>query len=197
MTAECPICYIPIEYNKNCVTTDCGHKFHCSCLMTHSSINGFNCPYCRCKTAEAAEDSEEEYEESDEEEEIEECDCEECMEIKILKTFRMFHQRIEGEHIEGESDSEYDSDEEEYVTGCPPIEYVTEKLLARGYNLNQFIHYILVDYEFEETNIRFYSEMPDSDYKLIHGEIADIINIYRESLVDPRRRGTYHDNLVN
>ena len=32
---ECPICYEEIENNKNCVTTECGHNFHCSCLISY------------------------------------------------------------------------------------------------------------------------------------------------------------------
>jgi hypothetical protein len=36
-----------IDLNKNCVITDCGHKFHTNCLLTNISQNGFNCPYCR------------------------------------------------------------------------------------------------------------------------------------------------------
>ena len=26
---ECPICYDEIDPQKNCVTTECGHQFHC------------------------------------------------------------------------------------------------------------------------------------------------------------------------
>jgi L-lysine 2,3-aminomutase len=35
-TIECPICMDPIDGNKNSVVTECGHKFHCSCLMKNS-----------------------------------------------------------------------------------------------------------------------------------------------------------------
>lgn len=44
--SECPICYDTI-YDTNCVTTECGHKFHTNCLLKNISFNGYNCPYCR------------------------------------------------------------------------------------------------------------------------------------------------------
>ena len=55
MTDECPICMDAIDPNKNRVTTECGHTFHCSCLMTNVSHNGFACPYCRTAMAEEVE----------------------------------------------------------------------------------------------------------------------------------------------
>jgi len=41
-----------IDISKNCVTTECGHKFHTSCLMKNVAFNGFECPYCRTVMAE-------------------------------------------------------------------------------------------------------------------------------------------------
>jgi hypothetical protein len=71
---ECPVCFDAIDETKNCVVTECGHKFHCSCLMKNASFNGFNCPFCRTVMAEMPEDSDEEDDdyESDEEESDEE-----------------------------------------------------------------------------------------------------------------------------
>jgi hypothetical protein len=49
---DCPICMEQIEsFTKNCVTTECGHCFHTSCLMTSVAHNGFGCPYCRTAMA--------------------------------------------------------------------------------------------------------------------------------------------------
>ena len=59
-TIECPICMDPIDGNKNSVVTECGHKFHCSCLMKNSCHNGFDCPMCRSAMVEDMEDDEEE-----------------------------------------------------------------------------------------------------------------------------------------
>uniref|UniRef100_A0A6C0CUN5 RING-type domain-containing protein n=1 Tax=viral metagenome TaxID=1070528 RepID=A0A6C0CUN5_9ZZZZ len=62
-TIECPICMDPIDGNKNSVVTECGHKFHCSCLMKNSCHNGFDCPMCRSAMVEDMEDDEEEEDE--------------------------------------------------------------------------------------------------------------------------------------
>lgn len=43
---DCPICFETIEKN-NCIRTECGHVFHASCLMRHTAVNGYTCPYCR------------------------------------------------------------------------------------------------------------------------------------------------------
>jgi hypothetical protein len=43
---KCPICFDDIS-DKNNITTECGHKFHASCLITNVIRNGFNCPCCR------------------------------------------------------------------------------------------------------------------------------------------------------
>lgn len=50
MTDECPICFEVIT-NVNSVVTECGHKFHCKCLMMNTSKNGFACPCCRSNMA--------------------------------------------------------------------------------------------------------------------------------------------------
>lgn len=45
---DCPICYeLILTNNRNCVVTECGHSFHTSCLLTHTSYNGYGCPCCR------------------------------------------------------------------------------------------------------------------------------------------------------
>jgi len=69
---ECPICMDDIQAcNVNCVTTECGHQFHTSCLMRNIAHNGFGCPYCRNVMAEEVEDSDDdEYTEIDDEETI-------------------------------------------------------------------------------------------------------------------------------
>jgi hypothetical protein len=68
-TIDCPICMDPIDGNKNSVVTECGHKFHCSCLMKNSCHNGFDCPMCRATMVQDMEDDEQndddEYEEDD------------------------------------------------------------------------------------------------------------------------------------
>ena len=53
-TIDCPICLSEIEGVSNIVTTDCGHSFHCSCLMRNVLANGFSCPCCRTSMAPVA-----------------------------------------------------------------------------------------------------------------------------------------------
>lgn len=72
---ECPICYEELVVNVNCVVTECGHHFHCSCLMKNAAVNGFGCPFCRTQMAEKVEEEEEE--EGEDEEEDEDDDYEE------------------------------------------------------------------------------------------------------------------------
>ena len=62
---DCPICMDPIDGNKNIVVTECGHKFHCSCLMKNSCHNGFDCPMCRSAMVEDMEEDDDEEEEDD------------------------------------------------------------------------------------------------------------------------------------
>jgi hypothetical protein len=65
-TIDCPICMDPIDGNKNSVVTECGHKFHCSCLMKNSCHNGFDCPMCRSAMVEDMEDDDDVEDEEDE-----------------------------------------------------------------------------------------------------------------------------------
>ena len=80
--SECPICMDVIDVSKNCVTTECGHKFHTSCLMKNVAFNGFECPYCRSVMAEDDDDDDEdeEYEEDGEENDEDEDDEDETHE---------------------------------------------------------------------------------------------------------------------
>ena len=57
---ECPICMDVIEGNRNVVTTECGHTFHCKCMMTNVAHNGFACPLCRSDMVEMPEEEEDE-----------------------------------------------------------------------------------------------------------------------------------------
>lgn len=56
---ECPICMDAIEVGKNCLTTECGHTFHSTCMLKNVSVNGFNCPCCRHEMVEEPKEEEE------------------------------------------------------------------------------------------------------------------------------------------
>jgi hypothetical protein len=70
-----------IDGVNNRVVTECGHAFHCSCLMKNAVHNGFGCPYCRTKMAEEIEEDDDSdddtyvsYDTDDEEEDEEDDD---------------------------------------------------------------------------------------------------------------------------
>jgi hypothetical protein len=65
---ECPICLEEIVGLKNRVTTECGHTFHCRCLLTNVAHNGFGCPFCRTELADEVVDSDDDESEYDEDE---------------------------------------------------------------------------------------------------------------------------------
>ena len=65
---ECPICLEEIVGLKNRVTTECGHTFHCRCLLTNIAHNGFGCPFCRAELADEVEDSDDDEDEYDSDE---------------------------------------------------------------------------------------------------------------------------------
>ena len=47
---ECPICISEIDKTNNFMISECGHKFHASCLIRHianQGDKGSNCPICR------------------------------------------------------------------------------------------------------------------------------------------------------
>jgi len=127
---ECPICMDDILDN-NKVVTECGHTFHCSCLMRNVSHNGFGCPYCRSIMAEEVieedEDEDNEYEnfrieyESDDEDEL--------YSNNALTSFRMFNQMIEGEEVEEDpnEDEDLDEDENETVTDEDTVEDINNR----------------------------------------------------------------------
>ncbi len=138
---DCPICMDPIDGLCNRVVTECGHVFHCSCLMKNVSHNGFDCPYCR--TIMAKEPEEEEEDDDDygayNEDEMPMFDND------ALTSFRMFHQQINGEDIEEEEEEEEDEDEdeEEEEDSAPKVEYVSHKLSERGISFDDLAKYIL------------------------------------------------------
>ena len=114
---ECPICMDDIIGLNNRVTTECGHAFHCSCLMQNAAHNGFGCPYCRTTMAEIPDDSD-----SDSDDSITISSFYNDEEDEFLTSFRMFHQQLNGQEVEEEdsdsdstdwSDEDSDSDEEE------------------------------------------------------------------------------------
>jgi hypothetical protein len=171
---SCPICMDDIDINKNCIVTECGHKFHCSCLMKNAATNGFGCPMCRTVMAEqlADDDSDEytsEYDEDEEEEEM--------FDDNALTSFRMLYQQIEGEEVEEEPEYDFedvdeDAEDAELVPAMPTPETIAARLAARGITLEDAVKVLLLEHG-EYTQ---FEEVYDRRAQEIYGQIRRIIH---------------------
>ena len=172
---DCPICMEDIECTKNCVTTECGHCFHASCLMKSVAHNGFGCPYCRSAMAEdiKAEDDEDELEsvESFEDDEY------------ALRGLRFFMNNIEGdEHDQYDMEDEDIDDEEDRESSVeveeeepkPSAAYLTEKLLEQGITMEQMVKAMLLRHDEYEAEEEAYDRVDGH----IFGKIRSIIHNY-------------------
>jgi len=171
---ECPICYDEIDQLKNCVTTECGHQFHCNCLMKNSATNGFSCPMCRSVMAEEPENDDDEDEELSEFEDFEE---EEQFDDNVLTSFRMFHQQLAGEEIEDEPEPEEQDEvqplvEEQIIR--PSAEILAARLVAQGYTMEDMVKCLLIDHEEYETEAEINERFADRMF----GKFRQIISNY-------------------
>jgi hypothetical protein len=170
---ECPICYDEIDVLKNCVTTECGHKFHCNCLMKNSAQNGFSCPMCRSVMAEEPENSDDEDEELSEYEDFEE---DEAFDDNVLTSFRMFHQQLAGEEVEEEPLQEEDEqpliEEPEIVR--PSAATIAARLVAQGFTMEDMVKCLLIDHEEYETESETNERLSDRMF----GKFRQIISNY-------------------
>lgn len=160
---DCSICLDCIDTTKNSVTTECGHCFHASCLMTNVAHNGFGCPYCRAEMAEVPEDSDDEDEDSEYYEEYEE----DLLDDYSLRGFRWLFQRAEGEELDDEPDDEFEDDESDYeedLAQPPPVRsnnpnvapwnFVSHHLLQRGVTPEMLVRALLSTSHREYRNNR-------------------------------------------
>ena len=167
MTApyDCPICMDEVDFIKNCVTTECGHTFHASCLMTSVAHNGFACPYCRTAMAEEVE------EEDDEDYEDDDATVEEIYGDDALRGFRFFMNNVNGVRHDAEDVEEEESvieaemgprrrtygdvrfndngemswEEEEEEN--PTAEFVAQTLTEQGVTVEQLVKALMADHE--------------------------------------------------
>lgn len=175
---ECPICMEPIDMNKNCLTTECGHCFHTSCLMTSVAHNGFGCPYCRTKMAEEVVDEDSEYD--DEEEIYEQYDD------YVLRGLRFFNNNLNGEEhdqedLDDESEDTEDAEEEdededsdEVDTRPPPVSYVAQKLTEQGVTTEDLLKAILCSVNNYESEYEDFERVENE----IFGRVQTILNNY-------------------
>jgi hypothetical protein len=144
---ECPICMEIIDFNKNCVTTECGHCFHTNCLMTSVAHNGFGCPYCRTAMAEKIKDEEEE--EDDDYETDSDYEEDDMFDDYSLRGFRFFMNNISGEPHDEEDLGEEDEDIRERIRDAPPrpsAEFIVDKLLD-DITVEDLVKVLLLEHE--------------------------------------------------
>jgi len=171
--AECPICMDSVEFVKNCVTTECGHCFHASCLMKSVAHNGFGCPYCRTAMAEEVED-----EASSEWSEV--TSEEEMFDDFALRGFRFFMNNIEGvehDHEDALEEQEDMEEEEETLvaeTAKPTPAFIAQKLVEQGVTMEHLLKVILRDHDEYESNDTEFERADDE----IFGKLRVIITNY-------------------
>jgi len=147
-----------IDANKNCVTTECGHCFHASCLMRNVANNGFGCPYCRTAMAEEVEDD------ADEDEGSEWSEESVMFDDYSLRGLRFFTDNLESIEHDEEDVNEEKEDEEDLAAELadqqnaeavirPSPEFIAEKLVLQGVTMEQLVKALLInhrEYEAEE-----------------------------------------------
>ena len=173
---ECPICMDDINVSVNCVTTECGHCFHASCLMRNVAHNGFDCPYCRAEMAEQPPKEEEEDEWEDDEEEV--------YDDFALRGLRLFTNNINGvQHDPLDISDENAENEEEVEEERVPIEkpspmLIANKLGEKGITMEDLVKVILMkDHAEYEENEEEFTDIDDN----IFGKIRIIISNYHRS----------------
>lgn len=187
---ECPICMDDIELSKNCVSTECGHHFHTSCLMKSVAHNGFGCPFCRTVMAEEPEESDDE-EEGSEWSDVYEGD-EEMFDDDALRGFRMFFNNLNGEPHD-EEDVEAEENEEQqvvqmvngYAPDIPSPKTVAEELSRQGYTFEDLVKIILHDDHEEYNDDPMTEEAVNRKHGEIFGKVRMMIAGFQEAQEKP------------
>ena len=204
---ECPICMDEIDMSKNSLVTECGHKFHSSCLLQNIAHNGFDCPYCRNLMAQtptcSESDSEDYMSDSDNDEDDSGSDSEEEDPREIIYPeshedyiFGNFRWLFENTHIDSSAtrNSHTDINDSEY-SPIVPVAFILNKLRSKGYTMEHLLKCSLL--ALEEYNIEEYHELDGT----IFNEIFHVLANYDESdevaEVDDLDGVESSDNTVN
>ena len=163
---ECPICMDDIDVTKNCITTECGHRFHTSCVMRNVAHNGFGCPMCRTAMAEEPEEDSQEYE--DEFSIVNDPNPDEY----ALRGFRMFMDNVEG--VAHDREDELEELEDEAEPAKPSAAYITQKLQEQGTTMEDLVKIILRDHEEYEAEDEEFDRVDER----VWGEMRIIIDNY-------------------
>ena len=179
----CPICFDDVEMTKNCIITECGHKFHASCLLRSVVHNNLDCPCCRFELVESPqEEDDEDYDENEEDDDEEE--------TMIFYGFRALFQRAEGEEVEPEFDDDDEDDDENDEERDVPLNYIVDEFTNRNYNYNDLVNILLTDFLFRDHDQRSTDILTALD-DLIDGYVennnnveAPIVQITTNNVID-------------
>jgi len=153
---NCPICMDAMDITKNCIITECGHRFHASCLMQNVVHNGFGCPYCRTSMAndDNSTESTEIIGEDESEYSYDSFANNEPYSSESMVGFRFLFRRNdpnengeEEEEEEDEEEEEEEEDDDETHTPNPDIDYVIQKFREK-YQYEDLVKIICLDYDF-------------------------------------------------
>jgi hypothetical protein len=172
-TIECPICMDDINTNKNCITTECGHCFHASCVMRNIAQNGFACPMCRTAMAEYEDEEDSEYQE-----EFSLIVDERNPDDYALRGFRLFMDNVEGVAHDREDELEESEDMEEPV--LPSSAYIAQKLQEQGATMEDLVKILLREYEEYDTHDEEFERVDDR----IWGAMRILIDNYETQEVE-------------
>ena len=175
-TKECPICMDAICGDKNCVTTDCGHNFHASCLFKNMAHNGFGCPYCRTELAHVPQEEDDDSADEDDDEWIDDEDDEPYFNRSLRRVREMFQEDYnaadEDDEDEEDEDDGYFHGEEEYEN-APTSQLMATKLMEKGITYHQLVESLcssnLDEYRFKTE----YNETADKIYGKMRGILAN------------------------
>lgn len=178
MNHVCPICLDEFNETKNKTITDCGHKFHTSCLMENISLNGFGCPYCRKQLFKSTQNNN-----------IREVIISDLNFIEnenyIFDSFRCFHQRNNNEELEEITNDVNDvnhvnisSVEYEISHPMAPLQDVISEFNKAKIKNNELIEYILEDFKFENLE----ESLKNKSFKTIYTKLREIDSNYTNKL---------------
>ena len=150
---ECPICMDCIG-EKNCITTECGHKFHAKCMFTNIDHNGFNCPCCRSQLIDEVNDDDEiedDYDDDDNDDD-DSIEANEPFSEDALRGLRLLTNLLEGEE-QDQADvvAEFQYNEENDTMNPVPREEVERRFREDGVTYSQLVAWFLVDHEEYES----------------------------------------------
>ena len=172
---ECPICYDCMT-DINITTTQCGHKFHSSCIFNNLKY-GLDCPLCRTELVKGVEEDKEE-DEDDEDDDDEES----------------YYSSDDDE----EDDNEDDDDDQDEENRKPKFDFTMEQVAQKMQKMNisyaDFIGYILIysNKQMKEDDKKKYNRKHSKKIEELLDDIVD----YKIS-VDYRDARTYAEVLTS